>query len=323
MAHDANSPRVIVKFKRRRSHGGHHGGAWKVAYADFVTAMMALFIVLWLLTQADMKLKQQIAMYFKNSGILSGGSALSDSTQPAKTEESRPLEAAITIIQGSGDDLEALRGHAREIEEAVARSPELAAIKDQVHVTVTPEGLEIQVVDSGATRRKDLLFDLNSAALKPALVQLLGEVAAHLGTLPNRVEIGGHTDARPFAASSGLTNWDLSFQRANNARKVLEERGLRAGQVLKVTAYADTKLLTPEDPLADENRRLSILARREEVGPDAPPSTAAATTPATDAAPAPPEGAHTPAAPEPAAATRGPGPIVSPPAFVTPGAPPA
>jgi chemotaxis protein MotB len=287
--------------------------------------MMALFIVLWLLTQADMKLKQAIAMYFKNSGLLSGGSALSESVEPAKTDTPRPLEAAITVVQGSGDDLEALRGYAKEIQQAVEESPALAAFKDQVKVNVTAEGLEIQVVDSGATRRKDLLFDLNSADLKPALVGLLSEIARHLGTLTNRIEIGGHTDARPFAPGSGLSNWDLSFARANNARKVMEEHGLYTGQVLKVTAYADTKPIVPDDPFADENRRLSILARRELVSVDKPPADAPAGAPAAAGAPATPAplsppGASVPAAGAPAVDTVAP--FVTPPTFVTPGIPP-
>jgi chemotaxis protein MotB len=119
-------------------------------------------------------------------------------------------------------------------------------------------------MDSGSEGRKDLLFDINSAGLKPALVMLLGEIAAELGKLPNRIEIGGHTDARPFAAGSQQSNWELSYARANAARQVMEARGLYPNQVLRVTAYADTKPLNTADPLADENRRLSVLARRSD-----------------------------------------------------------
>jgi chemotaxis protein MotB len=262
-------PQVIIKIKRKGGHAGHHGGAWKVAYADFITCMFALFMVLWLLTQADLQLRQDIARYFRNSSVLSGGGMLGKDLQDAKSEQSKPLEAALTIVQGSGEDLQALRGHAKEIQQALERQPEFEAVRDSVQVKVTEEGLEIQVMDSGAKGHKDLLFDISSAGLKPALVALLGELAAHLGQLPNRIEIGGHTDARQYAPGSGLTNWDLSFQRANNARLVMEERGLYPNQVLRVTAYADTKLLREQDPLADENRRLSILARRTEQVADA------------------------------------------------------
>jgi chemotaxis protein MotB len=264
MAGAGSKPQVIIKFKRRGAHGGgHHGGAWKVAYADFITCMFALFMVLWLLTQADLQLRQEIARYFRNASVLSGGSALGNGLQAAKTDKPHPLEAALTVVQGSGEDLEALRGRAREIQKTIERTPELTAVRDNVRVQVTEEGLEIQIMDSGASGRGNLLFDISSAALKPALVELLGEVAAQLGKLPNRIEIGGHTDARPFPPDSGLSNWDLSFTRANNARQVMEARGLYPNQVLRVTAYADTKLLNAQDPLADENRRLSVLARRE------------------------------------------------------------
>ena len=258
------TPQVVIKWKKKRGHGGgHHGGAWKVAYADFITCMFALFLVLWLLTQADLKLRQELARYFRNSGVQSGGSMLGDKLENAKTNMSRPLEAALTIVQGSGEELEALRGQAKEIQTALEHGTEFAAIKDHVRVEVTEEGLEIQVVDSGAAGRKGLLFDLNSSALKPELVSLLKELAGHLGKLPNHIEIGGHTDARPFPAGSNLTNWDLSFARANNARNILEASGLRPNQILRVSAYAAEKLLNEADPLADENRRLSILARRE------------------------------------------------------------
>jgi chemotaxis protein MotB len=263
MATSSAKPQVIVKIKRKASHGGgHHGGAWKVAYADFITCMFALFMVLWLLTQADLQLRQDIARYFRNASILPGGSSIGTQTQNAKANKAKPLDPALTVIQGSGEDLEALRGRAKEIQKTIEQDPSLAAIRDNVRMEVTEEGLEIQVMDSGSAGRKDLLFDINSAGLKSALVTLLGEIAGELGKLPNRIEIGGHTDARPFAAGSQQSNWDLSYARANAARQVMEARGLHPNQVLRVTAYADTKPLNSEDPLADENRRLSVLARR-------------------------------------------------------------
>jgi chemotaxis protein MotB len=265
MATSSAKPQVIIKVKRKGGHGGgHHGGAWKVAYADFITCMFALFMVLWLLTQADLQLRQDIARYFRNASILPGGSSIGTQTQNAKSDKAKPLDPALTVIQGSGEDLEALRGRAKEIQKTIEQDPSLAAIRDNVRLQVTEEGLEIQVMDSGSEGRKDLLFDINSAGLKPALVMLLGEIAAELGKLPNRIEIGGHTDARPFAAGSQQSNWDLSYARANAARQVMEARGLYPNQVLRVTAYADTKPLNTADPLADENRRLSVLARRSD-----------------------------------------------------------
>jgi chemotaxis protein MotB len=257
------TPQVIVKIKKKGGHAGHHGGAWKVAYADFVTAMMALFIVLWLLTQADLALRQQIARYFRNPGVLSGGNLVGDSAKTAESGDVRPLDAAISLVQGSGQEVEALRGHAKAIERIIEESPELAEIKDLVQISVSKEGLEIQVVD--AEGQKDLLFDVSSAELKPALVLLLQKLANPLGRLPNRLRIGGHTDARPFAPDAGLTNWDLAFARANSARKIMEGHGLRPDQVEAVIAYADSKLLNRSNPYAPENRRLSISAVREDV----------------------------------------------------------
>jgi chemotaxis protein MotB len=257
-------PQVVVKWKKKKGHGGgHHGGAWKVAYADFITCMFALFLVLWLLTQADLKLRQELARYFRNAGVQSGGSMLGDKLANARTDQNRPIEADLTIVQGAGEELAALRGQAKEIQEALEQGHEFSAIKEHVRVQVTEEGLEIQIVDSGAGGRKGLLFDLSSAALKPELVTLLKELAGHLKTLPNHVEIGGHTDARPFAAGAGLSNWDLSFARANNARTVLEQSGIRPNQVLRISAYGSERPINVADPLADENRRLSVLARRE------------------------------------------------------------
>ncbi len=257
-------PQVVIKWKKKKGHGGgHHGGAWKVAYADFITCMFALFLVLWLLTQADLKLRQELARYFRNAGVQSGGSMLGDKFEQARTDQNKPIEAALTIVQGAGEELEALRGSAKQIQEALEQGPEFNAIKDHVRVEVTAEGLEIQVVDSGTSGRKGLLFDLSSSALKPELTALLKELAGHLKTLPNHIEIGGHTDARPFAASAGLSNWDLSFARANNARTVLEQSGIRPNQILRVSAYGSERPLNIANPLADENRRLSILARRE------------------------------------------------------------
>ena len=270
----AQPPTVVIRPRRRRAHAGHHGGAWKVAYADFITCMFALFLVMWLLTQADMKLRQEIAQYFRQPGILAGGSILGDDAAPRQHDRPQVLDAAPIVVPGTGENLSALRGQAGAIREAVEHSPELAEIREQVRVSVTDEGLEIQVIDSGAGGRDDLLFDLSSAALKPALVSLLAEIAAHLGTLPNAIEIGGHTDARPFPADSVRSNWDLSYQRADNARRVMESHGLRPGQVLRIAAYGNAKPLRADDPRADENRRLSVIARPLEAATAAEPEVA-------------------------------------------------
>jgi chemotaxis protein MotB len=274
-AEDAK-PRVIVRWKKK-GHAAHHGGAWKVAYADFVTAMMALFIVLWLLTQADMRLRQQIAEYFRSPGVLAGGAIVTDQSNEAKSREPKVVAKDIIVVQGKGEQ-ERLEGEAEEIKktiaQAAAQNPDLAELQDQVIVQVTDAGLSIQVVDKG----KNLLFDLSSSELKPALVELLRYLAGVLGHIPNHLQIGGHTDSRPFPAGSRMTNWELSFQRADRARRVLETSGLRTGQVDRVLAFADSQPLVPDDPLADQNRRLSILAARTEAAP-APACESAEDTP--------------------------------------------
>jgi chemotaxis protein MotB len=123
---------------------------------------------------------------------------------------------------------------------------------------VTDQGLSIQIVDKG----RDLLFDLTSAKLQPGLIKLLKRLGAQLGRMANHVQIGGHTDSRPFAAGGGITNWELAFARADAARRVLESNGLWSGQAHRVVAYADSEPLVPANPSADENRRLSILVER-------------------------------------------------------------
>src|SRR5437764_651442 len=160
----------------------------------------------------------------------------------------------------------------RAVKAAAARAaqenPEIAKLKDQVIVQVTDAGLVIEVVDKG----RNLLFDLSSADLKPALVGLLRNIAGVLAQMPNRIHVGGHTDSRPFPPGSRMTNWELSFHRADAARRVLEASGLRPGQIERVIAYADSQPLVAENRLADENRRLSILAARREAAP--PPACA-------------------------------------------------
>jgi len=291
----ANAPsekvKVIVR-KKKGGHGGHHGGAWKVAYADFVTAMMAFFLVMWLLTQADLKLRSQIAQYFRSPGIMPGGAIINGEVNPFKSRQPQVVAKDITIVQleardkqiepepgKAGDDRPAsakaeqkqLEEHAKAIEQAIEKavqeSPDIKWLKDRVIIQVTDAGLNIEVVDAsraGTLPKADqMFFDLSSAELKPPLVALLKQIAGILGQLPNHVQIGGHTDARPYPPDSPKNNWQLSFERAEAARRVMEQNGLWAKQVNRVLSFADSQPLIPEDPRADANRRLSILAQRE------------------------------------------------------------
>ncbi len=263
MAGDGDKP-VIIKKIKKAAHAGAHGGAWKVAYADFVTAMMALFMVLWLLTQADMKLRQQIAQYFRDQGVLAGGAAINVEMNVAKSREPKVMANEIMVVQGEEEHLEQQKkAITQALEQAAKEDPQFAALKEQVLIQVTDAGLSIQVVDKG----KDLLFDLSSAELKPGLIELLKRFGEQLGRLPNHVQLGGHTDSRPFPPNATMTNWELAFSRANAARRVLEANGLWAGQINRVIGYADSEPLVPENPLAAENRRLSILAQRNGPAP--------------------------------------------------------
>ncbi|HTA92013.1 MAG TPA: flagellar motor protein MotB [Polyangiaceae bacterium] len=249
--------KIVIVKKIVKGHAAHHGGAWKVAYADFVTAMMALFMVLWLLSQTDQETRSELSEYFRTGvfsgapSILNGGSGIqnkaffdvvgSSHTQPEQVAFERvSLAVRAQLTQMAGED------------------PQIKEAGDQIKVSVTEEGLLIQILDGG----QNLLFDLSSAELKPKLVEILSRIAPVLARLDNQIQVHGHTDARPFPAGSGRSNWQLSFERADRARAVLEKNGLRAGQVSGVFAHGATALMKPDEPFAPENRRLSILAVR-------------------------------------------------------------
>jgi chemotaxis protein MotB len=255
-------PRRRVVRRKRQGYTGHtRMGVWKLAYADLVTAMMAFFMVMWLLTQADLKLRSQIATYFRSPGVLPGGAAINEELNAARPRTPKVVSSDTVVVAGEGEE-QFLTGRAkdieREVKRAAAEDPDLAAVADQVRVEVGSDGLTIEVVDEART----LLFDVSSAELKPSVVALLQRIAPVLASLPNDIQIGGHTDGRPFPPGSPMTNWQLAFQRADNARRVLEATGLRAGQIARVLSFADSQPLVPGDPMADANRRLSIVAVR-------------------------------------------------------------
>lgn len=258
MANKGGSVIVIVK----KSKGAeHHGGAWKVAYADFVTAMMALFIVLWLLAQTDQSTRQKLSEYFR-TGLFSGAPALV--MGGSGVTESGFLDAKGGVLQMEQKSLMQGAVSMREaLAAAASGDAELSKIVKDIDIKVTEDGLLIQILDDG----QDLLFDLSSAELKPRLRKLLEVMAPILGKLRNPIQVHGHTDARPFPLAAGRTNWELSFERANNARRVLESHGLWSGQLSGVFAHASSVLYVPENPADPRNRRLAILAVRRGVEP--------------------------------------------------------
>ncbi len=232
------APRPIIIVRRRAAQHTHHGGAWKVAYADFVTAMMALFIVLWLMNSSD-HMRKAIAGYFKDPR----GSAATAGTDRAGAAEAVALNR---------NDLHELK---RQLEQQIAQQPALVKLQQQIEITITPEGLLIELIES----RDGTFFDNGSTTLNQNGHTLLMLLAHQLGTVPNRISIEGHTDARAYADADGYGNWELSSDRANAARRLMERTGLRHAQISQVRGFADRQLRVPADPLDPSNRRISVI----------------------------------------------------------------
>ncbi|HEX5660586.1 MAG TPA: flagellar motor protein MotB [Polyangiales bacterium] len=259
---DPNGVKVVFIKKKAKGHG-HHGGAWKVAYADFVTAMMALFIVLWLLTQSDQASKEKIAEYFR-TGALPGGALMigkpggNTPPQPINIFPDGPGQSSAASVESK--ELKALAKAVRQMMAQHSKSaPSMAALGKHVKVRLVNEGALIELVEGG----DNFLFNVASAELKPGAIEILNQLAPMLAGLDNKLEIHGHTDARPFPPGSKATNWQLSFERGDQARRVLEGQGVEKGKIQSVLAHADTALYNPDNPLAPENRRLSILVIRQ------------------------------------------------------------
>jgi chemotaxis protein MotB len=243
MSDQAVAPIIIIK--KKGGHGGHHGGAWKVAYADFVTAMMAFFMVMWLMNSTP-QVKEAVAGYFN------------DPTGAGKDSGSG-MQGAGESLSLSQDDMEQLK---ERLEQAMKESPELQKLKDQVDMTVTGEGLRIELLET----EKGMFFD--SGSPNPSLngEELLVMMARELGQLPNDLLLEGHTDAKAFN-NDGYSNWELSADRANMARRLMEIEGLREGQVTQVRGFADRRLRKPDNPEDPSNRRVSVIVKYLEKKP--------------------------------------------------------
>jgi chemotaxis protein MotB len=269
---------IIKKVKKRGGHPVHHGGAWKVAYADFVTAMMALFIVLWIIAH-NQNIRSSVAQYFRDPGAVSktASGVLNGMDSPKPFSEPRPASPAVqpkppqALQQG---EVERLRAEGEKLIKTIASMPDLAKFKDQIQITITAEGLRIELIEQS----EGLFFDIGSARLKVEAVQLLKLIASRIGAFPNNVTIEGHTDSRPYARV-GYSNWDLSTDRANAARRVLEEGGIREQQVSSVNGYADRRLKNPEKPYDFSNRRVTILVAFSTAPKSEAPSIAPAAAP--------------------------------------------
>jgi len=232
--------RPILIIKKKGGHGGHHGGAWKVAYADFVTAMMALFIVLWLLNSSK-QVQEAVGGYFK------------DPTGTSKKVGSN--------MQGAGENFVLTRDNMPKLKEqlqkAMKQMTDFDKLKSHIEMTVTTEGLRIELSESAS----GTFFDSGSAKLKVDGGELLVTLAQELGKLPNKLSIEGHTDSQPYAPSATYGNWDLSTDRANAARRVMQANGIRGDQVTQVRGFADQRLRKPEAPLDPANRRISVIVQ--------------------------------------------------------------
>ena len=264
MAEQQPEVKIIVK-KKKGGHAAAHGGAWKVAYADLVTALMAFFLLMWLLSSASASTKAAISKHFSegpefwdskegkemietyNKGILPGGRGMSP--MPGDGEGGPATDADVVE-----KERQAMEETATAIEKAFRDDKLLQAFQDQISMDFTDEGLRIQIQDKAA----QVLFDSGSSQLKPYTLSILKEIAQELGKLPNHVVIGGHTDAQQYA-SHAYTNWELSSERANAARRVLESSGLRPDQVRRTTGYAETLPMEGKDPKDPQNRRISIV----------------------------------------------------------------
>lgn len=245
--------KIIIVKKKKAEHGGHHGGSWKVAYADFVTAMMAFFLVMWIVSM-DEGVKDMVQGYFQNpvgfKKTFSGG------TNPmAAGNFITNLEVKRTVILNRRLQEKRFNEAADEIHTKLEADSLLAGMNAEVEIVVTEEGLRIELME---TAGDGAFFERASANLKPALKAVLGVVGQVLEHVPGRVVVEGHTDAMPYGRA-GYSNWELSVDRANAARRALEEVGLEDNRVSEVRGYADRRLKRPEAPYDAHNRRISVL----------------------------------------------------------------
>jgi chemotaxis protein MotB len=258
------APIVIIK-KKVHGHGGHHGGAWKVAYADFVTAMMAFFLVMWIVGQSA-QTKDGIAQYFRDPGVFetSRGNGLLPGTGDTPKE--------VPPSGGNGP----MTGAAEQIRRALEAMPSFKNVSDRIQISVTPEGLLIDIGD----RDGDSFFASGSADLQPVLVDILLVIGQELATFGNPVVVDGHTDNRHYRAQGGYDNWTLSADRANQARRILTHAGMKPAQFDAVRAYADTRPVPGSKAEDPRNRRIAILVKSGPAAPeDAAPDGAAVATP--------------------------------------------
>lgn len=275
-------PPIIIK-RIKKVEGSHHGGAWKVAYADFVTAMMAFFLLLWLLNVTTDEQKEGIAEYFSptiavstqsgGAGVFGGSSPFTTDTSisasdpfgflvnsPKATDSDKEQDVSEEKLEElvAEKEREQFEQAEHDLRQAIQDIPELQQLAESLLIEQTPEGLRIQIVD----QENRSMFPLGSAAMYDHTKKLIALVAKVIERLPNKVAIGGHTDSAPYRPGATYTNWELSADRANASRRVLIEAGLNPGRIARVSGQAETELLEQDDPYSARNRRISILLLR-------------------------------------------------------------
>ncbi|WP_244817091.1 flagellar motor protein MotB [Caballeronia sp. Lep1P3] len=268
------APTVVVRRKKKGGgHGGHHGGAWKIAYADFVTAMMAFFLLMWLLGSTSKYDKDGIEQYFNtplsalfgndggasaHTSIINGGGKDLSSSRPGEANKSQtqPVPPSIARAAVAADDLQRLQQLKQKLATLIENTPALRAFKDQIRIAITSEGLRIEIVDS----LKRPMFASGSSRLESYVTTILSNIGASLNDVDNRVSIAGHTDAVPYSGTqAGYSNWELSSERANAARRALVAGGMKESKVLQVRGLADVLPLNKDVIDEPTNRRISIL----------------------------------------------------------------
>ena len=234
------SAQSIIVIKKRHGHGQAHGGAWKVAYADFVTAMMALFIVLWLMNSSK-QVQEAVGGYFK------------DPTGTSKQVGSDPRGSGENLSI-SKDDMPKLKD---ELTKITRQMPDFDELKNHIQMTISSEGLRIELSES----ETGTFFDSGSTQPTQRGREVLALLANELGKLPNKIYIEGHTDAKPFGRGANLTNWELSTARANQSRQLMQANGIRVDQISQVRGFADQSLRDPQHPEDPCNRRISVIVK--------------------------------------------------------------
>ena len=293
-APDNERPILIVK-RRKKAGNAHHGGAWKVAYADFVTAMMAFFMVMWLIASVSKEERAAIFDYFKNPSMQQGKSPRASmgqmgpggastsvinlrgaldarkSASALSTGLGTPRDSHTTVDKAAPDvdaakkiaaedDRKKLESLMAQLREAIDHSQALRPFKDQLLLDITPEGLRIQIVDA----QNRPMFDLGSAKLRDYTATILHELAPYLNSVPNRISLSGHTDTTAYVSMAGYTNWDLSADRANAARRALEGGGLAPDKVSRVVGLSSSVLFDKQNTRNPINRRISIIVMTKE-----------------------------------------------------------